>query len=437
MDFSTINKFSKKFKKKKKNIVSKNAVTSNNFKKVVFNRNVLKSIKNIFYKKINTEITISNQKSSGRCWVFSFLNILKLSMIEKYKLDKDFEFSQIYLYFCDLMEKSFFFLNNILNTKKKKLDSRLLAVLLEYPISDGGQWHMLVNLINKYGLIPKDCMSETYQSNNSGELIDLLNSKLRTNAQEIRNNKYVNIENMMYEIYKILVIFLGEPPKKFDWKYYKNMKNGKKHININGLTPIKFYKKYVPYNVNDKVSIIHAPLKDKEYYKLYNVEYFTNMVDGKLSNYLNLPIDIMKELVVKSINDNEAVWFGCDVAKQMSSKYGLLNDKLYDVKSIIDSEYELNKKYVLSYQQSQLNHAMIFKGYDIDDNKNITQFLVENSWGNKSGIKGDYIMNTNWFNKYVHQIVIDKKYLNSKIKKYLKGKPILCKLWDPFGALAI
>lgn len=486
MDIKVLKKYSKKFKKNNKNILSRNAVSSNNIKNLVINRNVLKSINLTFHKQLFSNIkNISSQKRSGRCWYFAFLNTLKYDFIKRHNLENNFEFSHNYLLFYDSLEKSRFFLYNIAKTRNKHISDRLVAQLLQYPVSDGGQWNMIVNLINKYGLIPKNNMKETYQSNNTGSFKNLLNLQLKYYANIIRNRKCNTqiINNMMYQIYKLLVIALGEPPNRIDWKYnikslkkknkIKNLNSNfdkwndidmdntskTKNINLNindtsidnlnennnitkrnivyDLKPTIFFMEYVKCDINNKISLINFPSKIKPYYRKYNVKYFNNIINGVNTEYFNVPIFEMKNAIIKSIDNNEPVWFGADVSKNSSSKYGLLHDKLLDYSTITDTEYELNKSDALLYTQNDINHAMIFKGYDLNKKGNISQLLVENSWGIESGLKGQLIMNEGWFNKYVYQIVIDKKYVSNKIIKSLGRKPIVCDIWDPFGNLAI
>jgi len=454
--------FYKRFNKKETNIIAKNAITSNSLDDVSLNRDVVQSINPTFYKKIEVDTEITDQKMSGRCWIYSLLNVIRLHMIQKYDLEEDFELSQNYLLFWDKLEKANMFLHHIFDTCHCKINSRLLSILLKEPVQDGGQWNMLVNLVNKYGIIPKQQMEDTVQSNNTDKMNEFINNKLLQYANQIRKlsdkektNKNKIIKDMLYEIYSILVMFLGTPPKSFVWKYYSeqppinkkkkgskknkktNIKSKKYQHSTNIITPLQFYQNIVPYDVNDKVVLINAPMKSKPYYKMYNIEYFNNMVQGEKTKYVNVPIDILIESAKKSIDNNEAVWFGCDVSKYSNNEYGLFNDKVYDYKSIFGFDLELKKGENLEYMQSILNHAMIFRGYDIDSKGNISQWLVENSWGDDMGNNGYYIMSNDWFKKYVYQIIIDKKFLDKKTLDVLNKEPVLCPIWDPFGSLAI
>lgn len=444
-----ITTYSKKFNSKKSNIITRNALTNTNLDDIVLNRDIVQNINPTFYKKIDIESDITNQEMSGRCWIFSFLNVIRLHMIKKYQLNEDFEFSQNYLLFWDKLEKANMFLDNIIKTRDKDINSRLCCLLLQDPIQDGGQWNMVLNLVNKYGLIPKDVMRETYHSGNTDKMNKLLRTKLIHFAHSIRNlndTEFKNIKkivsNMLYQIYTILVIFLGEPPTNFIWKYYKQpgdncKKCTKKQKKTYKMTPLHFYKVLVPYKANDKLVLINAPIKSKPFYNIYNIEYFNNMVNGVPTSFINVPIKILIESAKKSIDNKEAVWFGCDVSKYSNNEYGIFDDKIYDFKAILDFDIELSKGNDIEYFQNIMNHAMILKGYDVDNKKNITKWLVENSWGEDIGMKGEYIMSNNWFKKYVYQIVIDKKYVDKTVLEILGKEPVICPLWDPFGSLAI
>jgi len=431
IDTKKINSFSKKFRENPKNIIAKNAISNNPLNKVIINRDLIQKRKKVFSKKINIDTKITNQEHSGRCWLFAFLNVLRLKMIKKYKLSADFEFSQSYLFFWDKFEKANYFLHNMQKLHKNKLDSRLVDYLIKYPTSDGGQWNMLVNLVNKYGIIPKICMAETYHSSNSKELNDLLNNKLRDYAEKIRNGKF-NYEGAMEEVYRLLVIFLGEPPQRIVWEYYSN----KKYKKIGEINVLEFYKKYVPFNVNDMVTIVNAPLKSRPYYKLYDIKYFGNVVGGKMTNYVNVPIVEMEKMVEKSIDGGDAVFFGSDVSRYYEDKVGILNEDVYDLEGFFGFEVDMDKGKRLEYGISRINHAMMIKGYN-KNGKNVNRWLVENSWGDKSEFGGEIVMSDRWFDENVFEIVVNKKYVSAKIKKVLKSKPVMLEPWDYFGELMV
>ena len=468
---NSLKEFSSEFNNNKIYGISKNAITNTSLNKILLNSNYIQQKHNdIFEKKIPIELTITDQENSGRCWIFAYLNVLRLKIVKRYNLPNDFEFSQTYLFFYDQLEKSNLFLKHIIDTRKKDLNSRIIIHLLSQPISDGGQYNMLINLINKYGLIPKTSMRETFQSNNTNKFSKILNNKLREHAKIIRemsDSEFKNIntyvKNVMSEIYRLCVIFLGEPPHRITWEYYtkKNRKSSKKgkHISkkrhkkrkktqkggslkqykINkNITPIEFYKKYVKYDLNNVICLINNPIRP--YYKLYNATFFNNMVDGVDTNYVNIPIDIMKTITRKSLDSNEAVWFSCDVSKFSSSSQGILDQKAFNYKDTLGIDIMTNKKEQLNYFISEINHAMVFKGYTKDkDSKDTTikKWLVENSWGSNSGLHGNLIMSDQWFDDYVFEIVVDKRFCPKNITNILKSKAILLDPWDPFGNLLI
>ena len=432
-----IKSFSDNFHSSNINVITKNAISNNKLHEIIKNRNQVQQRNHIFSKHIDIKVKNTEQKNSGRCWIFAFLNIVRLEMIKKYKLTENFELSQNYLFFWDKLEKSNFFIQNIINTKNKEIHSRELQYLLTEPVSDGGQWNMLVNLVNKYGIIPKTLMNETFSSSDSEELNYILNNKLRNIAYEIRNTDHITknrIDKYLEEIYKIIVLFLGEPPKKFFWEYYSEKDDKKKYHIIKNLSPLKFYRKYIPYDINNKVCLINAPCKTKPFYHLYDLKYCGNTVEGKNTNFVNIPIDVMIKIAKKSLDNNKAIWIGCDMDHYYDREMGILDTKYFDYQSIFDNGIIQDKGNRLDYCVSKINHAMIIKGYDSVNNK-ITKWLVENSWGEDNEFDGNLIMSNEWFREYLFEIVVDKKYVNQEILKAIKKKPILLEPWDPLGIL--
>tara|TARA_Y100001933_G_C18972319_1_gene553080 strand:- start:37 stop:1380 length:1344 start_codon:yes stop_codon:yes gene_type:complete len=444
ISFKDIDQFHTKFNTPGNNII-KNAITSTSLEKILINHDKINQTNEIFSKEIQTEVSPSNQKSSGRCWLFALLNVIRLPMIKKYNLDKHFELSQTYLFFWDKLEKSNFFLHNIIKTRKLDIDHQYVRHLLTEPTNDGGQWNMLKNLVNKYGVIPKNYMKETYQSSNSYKLNDILNNKLRLFAYQIRNLSDSNfkqsinqkLKKMMTYIYKLLVIFLGKPPKYVSWEYYRKSKTDKKtYKKLPKLTPKQFYQKYVPFNVNDKICLINTPHKLRPFNQLYNIKFFGNVVGGENTNYINLPISHLKKYTQASIKNNEAVWFGCDVDKFCSTNLGILDIDAFDYDNVIGNVPDIQKGDKLLYHDSFVTHAMTFKGYNLNGNS-VDKWLVENSWGKKTGNNGNFIMTNKWFDNYVYEVVIDKKYVDPKLLSILTQKPIELEPWDPIGNLLI
>ena len=429
--------FSNNFNKTRTNKVFKNVNTKGNFHNLILKSDYLQNKKISFKNKINVETKITHQHKSGRCWLFAFLNVMRIPMIEKYKL-KDFEFSQNYLFFYDKLEKANFYLNFIIKNKNTPINDLKLIYMLETLTNDGGQWNMFVNLVNKYGVIPKSNMTDNFHSSNSIELTKFYNNFLRTSANKIRTSKNIDLykkkNQLLSECYKILVIFLGEPPKKITWEYYKKTKKNDIYKTIENITPLDFYKKYVPYNVSDKICLINYPCKDTPFYKLYNVDMAFNVNEGKLLNFINVPTDIMIDAIKNSINNKEAVWTAIDTNKFISKQHGILDTNAFNFKDIFSFDNIMDKCNSLNYRQSAPNHAVVIRGYNLNSGKT-NGFLVENSWGEKNGFKGNYYMNIDWFKKYTFEIVVDKKFVSKKVLSVLNKKPILLPYHSPFGTL--
>jgi len=441
INLSNIKKFSKTFKTSKTNSLSRNALFKNDATNVALDWDAFRNINHTFSNVISNQMPATNQKASGRCWGFAGLNLMRLNLAEKYNLD-DFEFSQNYFMFWDKLEKANYFLENIIKTFKEPYDGRLMMHLLYNPVQDGGQWDMFVNLIEKYGVVPQTVMPETHHSSKSNLMNYFLTHKLRefawilrkmskrkTTIAKLRRNK----ENMISTIYSMLCMFLGNPPENFNWEV-RNKKN--KFFRFNNLTPKKFFKNHVKINLKDKVCLIHAPMSNKKMNELYTINFLGNVVGGNIIKYANVKIDELKRATIKSIKNNEAVWFGCDVGKMLHRDLGVMDMNLFDYEILLNTKFHMNKGVRLEYGDSLMTHAMLFTGVDIKNGKPV-KWRVENSWGNKSGDKGYYLMSDSWFNEYNYEVVIDKKYLTQKILNLFNKNPIELEPWDPMGALAI
>ena len=401
-----------------------------------------RKIDHTFSEQITGEMKITNQRSSGRCWGYAGLNLFRIYLGRKHNL-RNFEFSQTYFMFWDKLEKSNYFLNSVIETASENWDSRLMMHLLHSPIQDGGQWDMWVNLINKYGVVPKSEMPETYQSGKSMRMNRMITRKLREYAKELRDsiNKkkseeevYALKKTMLSTIYKMLVIHLGEPPESFNWQVRDKKKGFHRFKN---LTALSFFKEHVGIELNDLVCLINCPMSDKEYDRVYTVEFLGNVIEGNPIRYLNVEIDVLKNASVESIKNNDPVWFGCDVGKYLHRTHGVMDTKLFDFNLFYGTEFSLDKASRLEYGESKMTHAMLFTGVDLDSNGKPIKWRVENSWGERNGEKGYYIMSDEWFDQYLYEIVVNKKYLESDIVDlYEKQDAELLPPWDPMGALA-
>ncbi len=435
ISISEIKRLKNKFLKNNKNTASRNALIKNDLANVALNWENFSQINHNFSNLIKKELPATNQMASGRCWGFAGLNLMRLQVVDSLKLNT-FEFSQNYFMFWDKLEKANYFLENIIKSRDESYESRLITHLLKAPVQDGGQWDMFVNLINKYGAVPKDVMPETNHSSKSGAMNYILTHKLREFGSILRKKPAKNStalkKDMMETIYNLLAMFLGQPPDIINWST-RNKDN--RHIVISDMTPIDFCKKYADINIKDKVCLIHAPMSNKKFNTMYTVDYLGNVVEGHIIKYLNVDIKELKKSAMESIKNNEAVWFGCDVGKRLSRDMGVLDMGIYDYENVFQTSFKMNKQTRLEYGDSEMTHAMLLTGVDIKK-RNSTKWKIENSWGTKGGNQGYLMMTDEWFDEYTYEVVIDKKYLNKRLLKYLDMEPIALAPWDPMGALA-
>ena len=436
-----IRKFNKSFNSSTSNQLARNALIQNDINKVAVHWENFSKINHIFSNTISKQLPVTNQKSSGRCWGFAGLNLLRLEIVKNYNLS-NFEFSQNYFMFWDKLEKANYFLENILKTLDQNYDSRLMMHLLQAPVQDGGQWDMFVNLIEKYGLVPKSVMPETNHSSKSSMMNYFLTHKLRECAFILRKSKKPRTtikqlrskkEEMMSVIYSLLCMFLGNPPIKFDWSI-KDKNN--KFTRFNNLDPLDFYHKFTKVKLKNKVCLIHAPMSNKKMNELYTIDFLGNVVGGNIIKYANVEINELKKAAIKSIKNDEAVWFGCDVGKMFNRELGIMDMDLYDYEKLFDTKFKMNKASRLEYGDSAMTHAMLFTGVDLKGNTP-TKWRVENSWGDKNGDKGYYLMSDSWFDEYNYEVVVDKKYLSNKTLEIFNREPHNLEPWDPMGALAV
>ena len=436
-----IRKFNKSFNSSTSNQLARNALIQNDINKVAVHWENFSKINHIFSNTISKQLPVTNQKSSGRCWGFAGLNLLRLEIVKNYNLS-NFEFSQNYFMFWDKLEKANYFLENILKTLDQNYDSRLMMHLLQAPVQDGGQWDMFVNLIEKYGLVPKSVMPETNHSSKSSMMNYFLTHKLRECAFILRKSKKPRTtikqlrskkEEMMSVIYSLLCMFLGNPPIKFDWSI-KDKNN--KFTRFNNIDPLDFYRKFTKIKLKNKVCLIHAPMSNKKMNELYTIDFLGNVVGGNIIKYANVEINELKKAAIKSIKNNEAVWFGCDVGKMFNRELGIMDMDLYDYEKLFDTKFKMNKASRLEYGDSAMTHAMLFTGVDLKRNTP-RKWRVENSWGDKNGDKGYYLMSDSWFDEYNYEVVVDKKYLSNKTLEIFNREPHNLEPWDPMGALAV
>lgn len=410
----------------------RNALASNPLSAVAVNAENLAMMDTHFSDVVKTE-GITDQKSSGRCWLFTGLNVLRAKMIEKYDLG-DFYLSQNYLFFYDQLEKSNLFLQAIIDTRNLPWDDRTVDWLLRNPLSDGGQFTGVSNLIMKYGMVPAEVMPETYSANNTSQMAGLIKRKLREYALEIRENagmKEKALENrkeeMLSEIYRMLVYFLGEPPVSFEWSMWD--KNGNL-LSTKEYTPKSFYDEYIGEDLEDNyIMVMNDP--SREYGKVYEIEYDRHVYDGHNWLFVNLPIEKIKEMAIASIKGGCAMYFSCDVGKFLDSRRGTLNLDNYDYSSLLGTDFGMDKAERIRTYDSGSTHAMTLIAVDIDENGNPVKWMVENSWGPAAGYQGKLIMTDEWFDEYMFRVVVEKQFVPEDVMKMMKQQPIKLPPWDP------
>ncbi|HFR3847831.1 TPA: aminopeptidase C [Streptococcus suis] len=419
---------------------TENAVSHNGLLKSLETRQ--SAIDNDYVFSIDlTKDAVSNQKASGRCWMFAALNTFRHKLISDFKLE-NFELSQAHTFFWDKYEKSNWFLEQIIAKADQEIGSRKVKFLLDTPQQDGGQWDMVVALFEKYGVVPKSVYPESISSSASRELNQYLNKLLRQDAQILRDllakgasSKEVQIqkENLLQEIFNFLAVNLGLPPRSFDFAYRD--KDNVYHRNTN-VTPQAFYEKYVGLKLSDYVSIINAPTTDKPYNKSYTVELLGNVVGAPAVRYLNVEMNRFKELAIAQLKAGESVWFGSDVGQSSNRQTGIMATNTYDFSSGLGIHFHQDKAGRLDYSESLMTHAMVLTGVDLDDNEQPLKWKVENSWGDKVGDKGYFVASDSWMDEYTYQIVVRKEFLTQEELAAYQAQPQVLAPWDPMGALA-
>jgi bleomycin hydrolase len=412
---------------------SQNAVTANGIAKLAVNRENIGKIDTYFSNKVKTK-GITDQKSSGRCWLFTGLNFVRPKVIEKLNLS-EFEFSQNYSFFWDQLEKSNLFLEIIIATASKPMDDKTVEWAFKNPIGDGGQWTTFADIVTKYGVVPKQVMPETEQSDNTSKISALLTSKLREFGLEIRGmvatGKKIDALNnrkmeMLSNIYRMLSIALGNPPETFNWRFKDK---DDKISELKTYTPMSFYKEMLGVDMQDYIMFMNDPTR--EYNKVYEIEYDRNMTDGKNWKYVNLPVDALKKMAITSIKANNALYFSCDVGKYLLKENGTLDVNNYNYRDLFQTSFPMNKTQRIKTFDSGSSHAMTLTGVDIDVNGKPTKWLIENSWGSTYGFNGQLIMTDEWFNEYLFRLVVYKDFVPEDIQKLLSQPAIKLPPWDP------
>ncbi|MBQ9410424.1 MAG: C1 family peptidase [Bacteroidales bacterium] len=363
----------------------------------------------------------TDQKSSGRCWLFTGLNVLRAKMIARHNLE-EFTFSQNYLFFYDQLEKSNLFLQGVIDTRKLPMEDRKVDWLFSNPIGDGGQFTGVSNLIMKYGVVPSEAMPETYSANNTAAMRSQLSLILREGGLKLRAAKEKEVQTIkvaiLKDVYRVLALCLGVPPTEFTWRH-----DGKTY------TPQEFYRQYLGEDLeNNYVMVMNNPTL--EYGKVYEIDYDRHVYDGQNWVYVNLPMDRIKEMAIASIKDNTALYFSCDVGKFLDRNKGVADLENFDYQSLFGIEYGMDKRDRILTHASGSTHAMTLIAVDLKDGKPL-KWMVENSWGATSGYKGNIIMTDDWFDNYMFRLVVEKKYVPGDVLSMMAQKPVLLPAWDP------
>jgi bleomycin hydrolase len=429
--------FEKEFAARPTNQLMQNAVTRTPVDDVALDRRVVTGIDHSVSHHLD-DWKVTNQKQSGRCWMFAGLNLLRVGAARKLGV-KDFEFSQNYVLWWDKFERANYFLEAIVETSDREVDDRTVARLLADPISDGGQWNMFVALVAKHGLVPKSAMPETDSSSATRGMNRALGTLLRQGARDLRARAGAGAgaqrehkREVLAAVHRVLSIHLGTPPRRFLWQW----EDKDKEFHRDGwLTPAEFAASYVQLPLDEYVCLVHDPRESSPFGRTFTVEYLGNVVDAPPVVYLNAEIGLLKRLAMEAVTGGEPVWFGCDVAKMMRADAGVWDAGLFDYAAVYDAPFTMDKADRLVHHDTMMTHAMLFTGVDVVDG-DPRRWRVENSWGEEKADKGFWTMNDSWFGEHVFEIAVRRSALPPDLAAALDQEPIVLPTWDPMGALA-
>ncbi len=411
-----------------------NALSSNDITKLAWNRENEGTVDHHFTYRVDVS-GITNQKKSGRCWLFTSLNIFRPVAMKKFNVSS-FEFSENYLYFWDLFEKANLFLNNMIETADLPLEDQKVRWYFRSPVDDGGQWINFVNLANKYGMVPREAMEETHSSENTSWMVRLLKRKLREQGLELRklkasgkNPKAIQEAklNMLKDIYRMLALNLGEPPVEFSYRY----KNALGELSeTKNYTPESFMQEVLgDIKLNDYVMLMNDP--SRPYWKHYDIENYRNVEEGENWHYVNLPNEEIKKFCMESIKNNEAMYASCDVGKQLRRDFGVLDVDNFNFEEVYGVTFGMDKTKRIQSRESGSSHGMVLMAVEVDENEKPLKWQFENSWGVKSGEKGYLTFTDKWFSEYMFRIVVHKKFVSQKVLDIYNEDPIKLPPWDP------
>lgn len=441
-----IEKMHESFKKCETQQVAQKAVTVNGILKSAEDVEVLKRLSpaNFAFSIDVDKEAVANQLMSGRCWMFACLNTLRFRIEKELDLPHGtFELSQAYLAFYNKLERAAWFMKHIVETADKDLNDREVTWLIQSPMQDGGDWDMVAALVKKYGVVPHSAMSETHCTNNTSEVNTVLSHllrqdalKLRTMAREGKDTEAVQ-EEMLNEVYRILAVCFGEPVQKFDFQYED--KKGHYHADYD-LTPLEFYKKYVGLDLDDYIGVINVPGDENPYGRTYTIE-DSDQIPERENLYLNVEMDDLKQMVIAQLKAGEPVWFGCDVLQHCDRMKGVMDMDLYDLEAMFGIKFTMNKAERYAMRESLPTHAMVIAGVDLDKDGKPTKWKIENSWGTENGGKktgnnGYFVCGDEWFDNFVYEVAINKKFMTAEQQKALSGEPIVWPFWATFNPVS-
>lgn len=414
---------------------ARNALAETDAASLVTDRDKLTSMDEYFSIQLDGQ-PITDQKSTGRCWMFSGLNILRPIAANHLNM-KDLELSHAYLFFYDKLEKANLFLEEVIATRGRPMDDRRVEWIFNHVVQDGGYWSGMVDLVNKYGVVPKDVMPETYSSSHSRTLNHTLTVRLKMAAMEIRTAPDMDTIQAvkltaLKDVYRILAINFGKPPRTFTWRFRDKDKNV---TQFRQWTPVEFYRDAIGEPLDEYVTLMSIP--NRAFGKLYQIDLDKPMADRTTITFPNIPLDTLKHLALTMLQDETPVWFACDVGSEFLRDEGLLAADIRDLESLYGIPFTMNRTELFETNSVGPTHAMVFTGVDFIDGQP-SKWLVENSWSASAGKNGYLHMTDDWFNRYVMVIIAKKKYLPADILAILEQEPVVLPPWDPmFHAVTI
>lgn len=414
---------------------ARNALARNKISAVVVNNRRLLKVDDLFTHVIKKSGSITSQDRTGRCWLFAGLNILRPPVIAKYKL-KDFKLSQAYDQFWDKLERANRTLELAIALKDKPVDCRKNEILLKRPIDDGGDWNYVVKLVDKYGVVPKELMPDTYSAGHTSQMNTLLAGLVRKGILDMRTaaGKGADVARLreikkdtLKKVYKVLVLCLGEPPATFEWRYKDK---DEKVSALKSYTPTSFYTDFVGGNLDDYVAFTNYP--GKPMHAKIEWDWNRDSADGPNMAAVNVTPAEMGAMAKDSIMADEAVWFACNASIQGDRKHGYWVEGSQDYSDLFGLDFSMSKADRLAYWNGAPNHAMALVGVDVENDVPV-KWKVENSWGKKAGDEGYFIITKDWFDLHVYELIVNKKYVPKKLMKYNDAAPVVMPPWDPFS----